>query len=315
MFNGKEYIYEIYKAGSFSRAAKNLFISQPALSAAVRKIENNLGTKIFNRSTNPITLTETGKAYITAVKQIMAIEQNFKDQIDNISNLETGYLNVGGANFFSSCMLPPIIKIFKKSYQNITIDITESDSIDIYHHALEKPIDLILDAGTYDHNLFNAHYITTENILLGIPADNPINKKYKKYQLTYADINSDCHLNQQKCIDLSTLANEHFILLKPGHDMYSRSIKICQNQGFTPADDTLFLNQLMTAYNLGTQGIGIVFVTDTLIKLASHQDNMLYYRIDDRFAKRDIFLAHRKDAVMTMAMEKFIEISKQLYSK
>lgn len=314
MFDGKEYIYEIYKTGSFSKAAKKLFISQPALSAAVKKIENNLGTKIFNRSTNPITLTETGKAYITAVKQIMMLERNFKDQIENISNLQTGYLNVGGANFFSSCMLPPIIKIFKKSYQNIIIDITESDSIDIYNNALEKPIDLILDAGTYDHNLFNAHYITTENILLGIPAENPINRKYKKYQLTYSDIISDKHLNQQKCIDLSTLSNEHFILLKPGHDMYSRSVKICQNQGLTLLDDTLYLNQLMTAYNLGTQGIGLVFVTDTLIKLASHQDSMFYYKIDDKFAQRDIFLAHRKDAVMTVAMEKFIEISKQLFS-
>lgn len=314
MFNGKEYIYEIYKAGSFSKAAKNLFISQPALSSAVKKIEEDLGTRIFNRSTNPVTLTETGKAYISAVQQIMTLENNFRDQIQNINELQTGYLNVGGANFFSSCMLPSIIKNFRKLYANIKIEITESDSIDLYNNALERPIDLILDAGSYDHNLFTAHYIATENILLGIPVEHPINKKLRKDQLTYEDILSNAHLETKKCIDLSSLANEHFILLKPGHDMFSRTMKICQNFGFTPQEDTLYLNQLMTAYNLGTQGLGLIFVTDTLIKLANHQDSMLYYRINDKFAQRDIFLAHRKNAVITKAMEKFIDITKDIYS-
>ena len=61
MFDGMDYFYEFYLERSFSGAAKKLFISQPALSASVKKVEKQLGVTIFDRSTNPISLTPAGK--------------------------------------------------------------------------------------------------------------------------------------------------------------------------------------------------------------------------------------------------------------
>ena len=57
MFQGMNYVYEVYKEKSFSKAAKNLYISQPSLSANVRRVENKIGYPIFNRNTSPLTLT------------------------------------------------------------------------------------------------------------------------------------------------------------------------------------------------------------------------------------------------------------------
>ena len=73
MFNYANYIYEIYKEKSFSKAAKNLFISQPALSATVRKVEEELQIQLFDRSTSPLSLTLEGEAYIKAVEKIFHI--------------------------------------------------------------------------------------------------------------------------------------------------------------------------------------------------------------------------------------------------
>lgn len=64
MFQGMEYVYEVYKERSFSRAARNLYISQPSLSASIRRIEARIGAPIFDRSTTPISLTECGEEYI-----------------------------------------------------------------------------------------------------------------------------------------------------------------------------------------------------------------------------------------------------------
>ena len=58
MFQGMEYIYEVYKEKSFSKAAAALFISQPSLSANVKRVENRIGYPIFDRSTKPLQLTE-----------------------------------------------------------------------------------------------------------------------------------------------------------------------------------------------------------------------------------------------------------------
>ena len=59
-----EYIYAVYKAGSFSKAAENLYITQPALSMAVKKIEASIGMALFDRSSRPVQLTEAGKIYV-----------------------------------------------------------------------------------------------------------------------------------------------------------------------------------------------------------------------------------------------------------
>ena len=64
MFQTLKYVYEIYKEGSFSRAAKNLYISQPSLSATIKKLEQDIGITIFDRSTTPVQLTDAGKVYI-----------------------------------------------------------------------------------------------------------------------------------------------------------------------------------------------------------------------------------------------------------
>ncbi|MBP2659260.1 MAG: transcriptional regulator, LysR family [Firmicutes bacterium] len=74
MFKGKEYIYEVYKEKSFSKAAQNLYISQPALSAAIKKIERRLDCCIFDRSSNPVQLTEAGTEYVKSIEKIMDIE-------------------------------------------------------------------------------------------------------------------------------------------------------------------------------------------------------------------------------------------------
>ena len=63
MFDGKEYIYAVYEEKSFSKAAQKLYITQPALSTAIKKVEKKIGTPIFDRSTSPIGLTPGGEVF------------------------------------------------------------------------------------------------------------------------------------------------------------------------------------------------------------------------------------------------------------
>lgn len=77
-------------------------------------------------------------------------------------------------------MLPLIIKNFSKKYPAITFEIVESDSIELYKMALDNHIDLILDAGDYDHDIYEAHHILTEEILLAVPKNNPLNDNFTK---------------------------------------------------------------------------------------------------------------------------------------
>ena len=112
MFHGKEYVYEVYKEKSFSRAAQNLYISQPALSAAIKKIEARIGCCIFDRSTNPVQLTESGAEYVKAVEKIMDIENRFENHLNNLNSLKVGCLMIGVNNVFVFFILLAIITEF-----------------------------------------------------------------------------------------------------------------------------------------------------------------------------------------------------------
>ena len=78
----KKYIYQVYQCGSFSKAAEALFITQPALSIAIKKVEQEIGAAIFNRSQRPLTLTSIGELYLQHIK-IMTTRQT--------GGLTTGY--------------------------------------------------------------------------------------------------------------------------------------------------------------------------------------------------------------------------------
>ena len=95
MFQGMEYVYEVYKEQSFSRAAKKMFISQPSLSATVKRVEEKVGYPIFDRSTKPLGLTELGRKYIQSVEQILSVQSDFYNFVNNWGSLKTGKLILG----------------------------------------------------------------------------------------------------------------------------------------------------------------------------------------------------------------------------
>ena len=96
MFQGMEYVYEVYLEKSFSKAAEKLFISQPSLSANVKRVEHHIGYPIFDRSTKPLSLTECGVQYIKAVEKIKSIQNEFEGFVNDWGDLKKGALTLGG---------------------------------------------------------------------------------------------------------------------------------------------------------------------------------------------------------------------------
>ena len=124
MFSGINYVYEVYRTQSFSKAAKNLYISQPSLSAMIKKIEAKVGAPLFDRSTNPIQLTEYGEQYIRIAEKIMDLEDEFAYYTDNLNELKTGHLSIGTTSFFASYILPKYISQFSAAYPHVKVIFT-----------------------------------------------------------------------------------------------------------------------------------------------------------------------------------------------
>lgn len=315
MQNTMLYIYEVYRERSFSQAAKNLGVSQPALSACIKKVEQELGAPLFDRSSLPVQLTEVGELYLQMVRQIMTAERTFHTQLSELTELKRGRLVIAGANFFSAYVLPPILKAFSSRYPGVELEIVDMDTNGLYAEARREEIDLILDGGSYDTQAFAAEPLFREQILFAVPQQILEQHSCQAQALSYEDILAQRHRSPgAQAVDLSQFRQERLILLQRGHDMHMRSEQLCEHAGFTPKS-VVYVNQLSTAANMAAQGLGCCFVTETLVKMASMgRDSLRYFVVGDSVSMREVFIAWYKRSVKTKAQQSFIEVAKQVYA-
>lgn len=312
MFKYAEYIYEIYKEKSFTKAAKNLFISQPALSSTVRKIEEEMHIDIFDRSASPLKLTPEGEAYIRAIEEIFKVREDFENHLINVAKLNVGNISVSGANFISSYVLPKIISSFLEKYPLINVNLYESNSTTLIEELVNEKIDILLDYNTMD-DIIDSYKLFEETILLCVPKHLTENSIHFAQSLSAEDIKKDIHLSPTtKSINLNDFSDSKFLMLKSGNSMNKHGFKMCKESGFNP-DVLIYFDQLMTSYNMAASGLGICFVPDTLVKNVSSNENLLYYKINSPNAKRTLYLMRKKKRYLNRAVEAFIETAREVY--
>lgn len=309
MFRGKEYVYEVYKEKSFSKAAQNLYISQPALSAAIKKIENRIGCCIFDRSSKVARLTDGGAEYIKAIEAIMDIENRFENYLSNLSQLKTGRLSIGASNVFASFILPEIITQFTANYPAIKVNLIEAASARLEELLFSGALDFVIDNYSLDETIYEKHLFCSEYLILAVPPKLPANILAQEYQLSLDDICLGKHLAAETTpVPLSLFAHEPFIFLRAGNDTRIRTDIIFQENRVTPKI-VLELDQLATAYNVACYGLGATIISDTLAQKANHDANMVYYKIDSSHKFRNVFFYNKQNKYITKAMEEFIKIA------
>jgi Transcriptional regulator len=311
MFKGKEYIYEVYKEKSFSKASQNLYISQPALSAAIKKIENHIGCCIFDRSSNPVQLTEEGMEYIKSIEKVMDIENQFENYLNDLDQLKTGRLSIGANNVFASFILPAIITEFIQKYPSIKVNLVEANTPHLEDQLFSGTLDFVIDNYPLTEAVYEKHFFCSESLILTVPKKFPSNKFAQEYQLSIDDIRKGLHLNSStKAVPLPLFADDPVILLRAGNDTRIRSDKIFQENSLTPKI-ILELDQLATAYNVACYGMGITIISDTLAQKSNPEADMLYYKIDSPHTIRNVFFYHKQNKYITRTMTEFLKIAQK----
>lgn len=313
MFSKKDLIYAIYKEKSFSKAAESLYISQPSLSAMVKKIESKIGEPIFDRSTNPIQLTEIGEKYIECCKDVSNTEDAFMNYLNDTHELKTGSLSIGGNHLFMANILPGPLEEFAQRYPGIKLHLVESHSSDLENKLLGGDLDLIIDNRELSPDVCDKFSLGTEFLLLAVPKKMKINELLIKYRLTGKDIKNNRHLDSGSVSSapLQKFSDIPFILMDTGNDTRTRTDNVFRRHRIKP--NVIFeLNQLATVYSMIYSGLGASFISDTLIKQSPDSiDRLFLYKIDDPDTKRDVFFHSKKNRYMTKAAKEFLNLSRE----
>lgn len=306
MFKNKEYILAIVREGGFSKAAEKLYISQPSLSASVKRIEEKISLPIFDRTTTPIGLTEAGKEYVAHALEMERMEEDFERYISDCINLSVGEVKIGGSSLFSSFMLPKMISEFNKSYPRVNVKIFENNTKDLMHELAAGNIDIVLDNAIIKNDNITSTLYTKEAILLSVPKSFNISDGLKRLSLNEKDIKKDKHLSSEYAVDLKNFIEFPFILLNTENDTGKRAAALFKKHSLTP-EVRFRLDQQMTAYNISASGLGIAFVSDTLVKNIDSTSSVYYYRLKDSETNRNVYLYQRTNRYHSIACQKFME--------
>ena len=311
MFHGMNYIYAVYKEGSFSKAAKSLFISQPSLSATVKRIEEKVGYPIFDRSTKPLQLTEPGRQYIRTVEKLMSVENDFTEYINDWGGLQAGNLTLGGSSLFSSWVLPPLMAEFSRKFPLVKLKLKEENTTELTALLQDGKIDLMLDNGIIQEENFSSCIYQEEHLLLAVPASFSVNSKLSSFQTLPEQIRDKSFLNSKvQPVPLMYFEADPFIILKPENDTRKRGMGIFKENQLTPK--VLFeLDQQMTSYNITCSGMGISFISDTLISRVPYHNNVIFYKLSGQYSHRSIYFYWKKGRYLTRAMEEFLSMAQE----
>ena len=310
MFREFRYVYEVYRERSFSRAALKLYISQPSLSAMVKRAEQKIGSPIFDRSTSPVRLTAAGREYILAAERMMEIEENFRQYLSDAGQCLTGSIAIGGTTLFTSYILPPLISRFSDRYPGVEIRVHETHTVALQRELSEGGLDLIAENCDFDPETYGWEPLSREQMLLMVPAGRPVNGGAEAYRLSAEDVRRGRHLaDEAPTAPLEMFREEPFLLLKEGNDTRGRADRLCAAAGFRPKA-RLLLDQQITAYNLALYGMGATFISDTLVRSVPPTPGVWFYVLGGDMARREIRLYHKRTRYLTSAVKEFLSTAR-----
>ena len=172
-FRHFRYILKIAEEGTLSRAAKALYVSQPSLSQLLAAQEKKIGAPLFDRGTR-LTPTAVGRRYLEMARSIIALDESFHQQVDDIVRGAAGDVTVGLTQFRSTHLLAPMLPAFRAKYPKITLHLREDTTERLEEMAAAGEMDCMISLLPIDERRFDYDILFEERLLLALPPAHPV---------------------------------------------------------------------------------------------------------------------------------------------
>lgn len=288
------YVLTVAHEKSFSLAAKKLMISQPSLSQYIQKLENEIGTPLFERVT-PLRLTYAGEIFVKSAQKILNTEEEMNRVLRDITNEKSGKIVIGTGYYNGMVMLPHVIENYLIEYPDVEIEIVERIEPELKELARNGEVDLVIATKKVDDSDFQEMILIKEEFLIAVP------EKIAK-EVIVEDLNEEGKLAY---IDMELLKEMPFVMLGTQVYMHRLLDDICKSNGFLPKK-VVTCTSLNTAYSMVKAGIGITLIPYSAYRY-DRSSVVRYYRIQDNAFMRDFNVYYKKDRYLTKAMKGFIK--------
>lgn len=289
-----EYFIAIVKAGTYSGAAKQLYLSQPALSKSIKNLEIELGTTLFMQIDKHLELTDTGRIFCEKAELLLKDYQDAISAVNEVTALQKGVLHLGVPYGLGKILLDSLISQFSKKYPYIKINISGGGSNYIRELILSGKIDIGATIIPPDlGGLFSCTTIAKDKYFLMVHATNPIAK--------------------MKEVHFSDLKKEKFVMLNEEFAMTQITRACCKSAGFSP-EITMYVDRSDFMSELVGKNQGIAVIAGGRKRFEHIPDIALVDIMDDNI-EFDIALITKKSTYLSQATKHFLEFSEAYFKE
>jgi DNA-binding transcriptional LysR family regulator len=290
-----EAFVQVSESGSFSKAAKELFLTQPTISAHISSLEKELNVRLFIRNTKEVSLSDDGKDLYRYAKQITDLEKAIEERFYMDSDDGKHFITIAASTIPAQYLLPKVLMCYRERYPKEQIKIMETDSSEV----VTQVVDHMVDVGFTGTVLEKKHckYIPFyKDELAVITPDTP------EYRI----------LKEQNRDDIDWIRRKPLILREEGSGTRKEAEKQLKNAGISmeTLDIVASIANQETIKKSVKQGMGIT----VLSRLAADEDGLLIFPIPGADEGRDINLVYNKNYQMTRSADRFIRIVKEVYN-
>ena len=286
-----KYLVAVADTHHFGQAAERCFVSQPTLSGQIKKLEEELGVTLFERTKRSVETTHLGEAIVAQARQVLEQADALRQLAQSNQDPLVGPLRMGAIPTLSPYLMPLILKPLKKQFPQIKLVLTE-----------ELTDTLLTRLGKHE----------IDAALLATPVENPDFESMPLFDEPFWLVHPRCHpLTEKKKIIQSDLDSADLLLLAEGHCLAEQAMEVCHIHERNIQGDLADLRaaSLETLLQMVAAGFGSTLLPALALKTASARDRGVMVRqlqLPDTY--RQVSLVYRRTFPRRQALETFAEI-------
>ena len=294
-----EYVIVIAQEKNLSKAAERLFISQPALSRFLTKLENELGTPLFERKNRQYLPTYAGELYLDTARQILRLQQQFDARLKSLLQTNRGVMSMGITPGRGHTILPLVLPAFQAQFPDYELQVYEEDVQTLERYLLDGTIEVafftMLEQARLAEKRYACELLSQEELVICTP-------RQGNYELL-AHVRPG---HRYPWIDLKDLENECYLTLKKNMRLGQFTAALLEKYQLAPR--VVELSTIDTALALVARQYGVAFASS--YKIEEHQcaRDICVFSFGDQPELWDFVAAYKEEARLNQPLRQLIKL-------
>jgi len=303
MMNDKfEYVLAVAEERNLTKAAQRLYISQPTLTLSLNRLEEELGTKLFDRSRSPIIITAAGQFYLDRMKQIARAERSLRTDLQFFSHPKHSLI-IGIGQVRGNSWIPKILPEFIRLHPDVNIQVLQKTEETIYEGLTQNRVDLVIGSYPTASADFALEELLFERLFLGAN---------KCFGIVPEKLRSQYGIDNPYPVQPERLQGLPFITPGLGNGLYSAYENMVRENHLRPCR-TIALGSQSTAAKLTAAGLGVQLLSGPVLEETPSIDidSMDFFILKGMPSRRRCVALYRKNSIKLPLIRDFLSIVRE----